>query len=214
LTFWKDSFPLTQRLAARHQYQLNAGSVKMKKTLTVSAAILALAAATSVQAAQPTGPYFGALIGETKIKEAEIDLSEKEITWGAFVGYQFLPYLGAELAYYKPQKMVFRDEGSDDGIWLGTNAWAASIIGTLPLGETFSFHARVGAARAKASATVRFNGVEGSDSVSSTDLIYGGGVGLMLEGARVRLEYQRLDAGGTKLGLLNLGIVWFPVRTN
>lgn len=183
----------------------------MKKNVTF-AGLAAAVICTGAYAAQPVGPYFGGLVGETKITD-DIGVNEKEITWGAFAGFQFIPYLGAEVGYIKPQKIVYKDDEVQGADYLSLNAsvWTLSGVATVPLGDTFSIHARAGVARVKGTATVVAGGIRGSTSDSTTDGIYGGGVGFIFEGARVRFEYQRVKHDGSKLGLLSASIVWYPV---
>lgn len=49
----------------------------------------------------------------------------------------------------------------------------------------------------------------GRFSDRTTEVLYGGGLGVIVEGARVRLDYQRAEFDYGKVGVVSLGIVWF-----
>jgi hypothetical protein len=188
----------------------------MKRTVGIASVVTAVGLyAACASAAQPVGPYIGALVGETKlydretVDDTELVLDEKQFTWGAFAGYQFTQYLGAEVGYNKPRRLNLIRSDDGDRVSFSTSAWTASVVGTIPLGNVWSLHARAGAARLKATVGVRWDGASDSFSDSTTEAVYGGGVGAIFEGARVRLDYQRVNADGSRLSLLSLGIVWF-----
>lgn len=182
----------------------------MRKVTWTAASLAALMGSAGAMAQQPTGPYIGVLAGSTDADIDELDYSTDKFTWGAFGGYQFTPYIGAELGYLRPNK-VTEDLGGSPPVTLSVrgSAITGSIIGTYPLGDVWSFHGRLGGARAKLKASATDGSISESASDSSTELIYGGGIGAMFEGARVRLEYQRIDGDDIKAGLVSIGVVWF-----
>src|SRR5690606_18513049 len=75
-------------------------SSRMRKTPLITASILALALAglsSSALAAEPTGFYAGAGVGQSFIDEPIAD--DEDFGFQVFGGYQFTPYVGLEAAY-------------------------------------------------------------------------------------------------------------------
>lgn len=106
----------------------------------LAAALLFSAAAASL-AAEATPFFVGIDVGSTKFD----GLSDRQTSYGAFAGYQFTPYVGAELSYrrlgdvalYSPTRLSTGD----------VEQTALSVIGTLPLSSGFSLTGRYGRAR-------------------------------------------------------------------
>lgn len=172
------------------------------------AAVSALILTGAAYAAQPAGPYIGALAGQTDFDVDSLDYSTDSFTWGAFAGWQFGQNIGVEAGYYRP-KTVSEPLGGGT-LEVSTEMLAASLIGTLPLGDTWSLFGRAGMARAKLTARGVVSGSPvASASDSSTDPIFGGGIGAMFDGALLRLEYSYLSADDVDASIISLGIVWF-----
>ncbi|MGC4027756.1 MAG: porin family protein [Steroidobacteraceae bacterium] len=182
----------------------------MRKASLVPVVLVAAMGSAGALAQQPTGPYIGVLGGKAEFKVSELNYKTDKFSWGLFGGYQFTPYIGAEVAYLQANK-VKENLGGSPPITLGvkTSAYTGSVVGTYPLGDTWSLHGRLGGARTKLKASVTDGTASEFASDSSTELIYGAGIGAMLDGARIRLEYQHINGDGIKVGLVSLGIVWF-----
>jgi OOP family OmpA-OmpF porin len=129
----------------------------------------------SAYAAEP-GFYLGASGGQSFINEEynnNIEVDDDETGWKAYLGYQFLPWLGAEAGY------VDFGTYSSDNLLPGTNfdadvdasAWQGFLVGTLPLGPVDLF-AKVGAADLQAEIDTKNFGTE---SDNDTQLAYGVG---------------------------------------
>ncbi|MDR2216646.1 MAG: outer membrane beta-barrel protein, partial [Nevskiaceae bacterium] len=111
--------------------------------------IFATLAAGAALAEQPSsGPYLGLLAGQThasaKINDEDFGsfrFSTNAFTWGALAGWQFNQNFGAELSYLKPNTLAHVDS-----LKLKADAITGSIVGTLPIGDIWSVHARIGAA--------------------------------------------------------------------
>ncbi len=126
----------------------------------------------SVSAAEP-GFYLGASGGQSFIDDefgdADYKIDDDETGWKAYVGYQFLPWLGVEAGYvdfgsYSSERLLgFGDAELD------LSAWEGFLVGTLPIGPVDLF-AKVGAADIQAELdTQNF----GTDSENDTQLAYG-----------------------------------------
>ncbi len=129
----------------------------------------------SAFAAEP-GFYLGASGGQSFINEEynnNIDIDDDATGWKAYLGYQFIPWLGVEAGY------VDFGEYSSNNLFQGTNfdadveasAWEGFLVGTLPLGPVDLF-AKVGAADLQAEVDTKNFGTEQDND---TQLAYGVG---------------------------------------
>jgi OOP family OmpA-OmpF porin len=145
------------------------------KKLALAAFLAPALAIGSVYAAEP-GFYLGASGGQSFIDDEytdNISVDDDATGWKAYVGYQFLPWLGVEAGY------VDFGSYSSDNLFQGTNfdadldlsAWEGFLVGTLPIGPVDLF-AKVGAADLQGELdTQNF----GSESENDTQLAYGVG---------------------------------------
>ena len=129
----------------------------------------------SAFAAEP-GFYLGASGGQSFINEEynnNIDIDDDATGWKAYLGYQFIPWLGVEAGY------VDFGEYSSNNLFQGTNfdadveasAWEGFLVGTLPIGPVDLF-AKVGAADLQAEVDTKNFGTEQDND---TQLAYGVG---------------------------------------
>jgi OOP family OmpA-OmpF porin len=175
----------------------------MYKILTVSGALIALAAAAPAVAqdspGNPDGFYFGAGLGEFSsvvddidklddVDDVGLDFDEDEDASKIFAGWRFNRFFAVQVDYV--------DFGKSDAavdlldVSAETTGLTPSVVGTLPLGPVELF-ARAG---------MMFYDVEfNSDSgplidESGEDLVYSAGVGLDIgERLNLRLEYEVID---------------------
>jgi OmpA-OmpF porin, OOP family len=154
-------------------------------------------------------PHFrlGIGAGQATIEADDLDLEGSSTAWEAFVGYELNQYLAFELGYI--------DGGSADDNILGatvradTTAIVGSVVGSLPIGDTFSVYARAGYMRWDAAESVTFDGVTiATADVDGKDPIFGAGVAALVEGSLVRIEYRVADLDDTNLSLISLSIAW------
>ncbi len=147
-------------------------SISRKMMLAAFLAPALVAGAT--YAAEP-GFYIGGSAGQTFIDD-QIDntnIDDDDTGWKAFVGYQFLPWLGVEAGY-----VDFGSFSSDD-LFENTNfnadvdvtGWDGFLVGTLPVGPVDLF-AKVGAIDLETEVNTRNFGTE---SDNDTQLAYGVG---------------------------------------
>src|SRR2546428_5249247 len=99
-------FAFSHRLL-RWPRNLNQREASMKrdiKCITSSAAFISIFVATPA-AAQDAGFYLGASVGQSKAADtcsdmpAGVSCDDKTTTWKLLGGYQFNPYIGAELGH-------------------------------------------------------------------------------------------------------------------
>ena len=113
----------------------------MSKPSILTASILALALGSlslGVQAAEPTGFYAGAGVGQSMIDESFAD--DEDVGYQVFGGYQFTPYFGLEAAYTDFGEVDLR--GNVGG--LEADTWSLAAVGTLPFTDRFSGYAKAG----------------------------------------------------------------------
>jgi len=149
----------------------------INKNLALAALLAPALAIGSVYAAEP-GFYLGASGGQSFIDD-ETDnykIDDDATGWKAYIGYQFLPWLGVEAGY------VDFGSYSSDNLFEGTeldvinadidgSAWEGFLVGSLPIGPVDLF-AKVGAADITTEVdTQNF----GTDSENDTQLAYGVG---------------------------------------
>lgn len=178
----------------------------MKRILAACAALVSLGA----YAQQPSGPYLGAALGSADISiDVDEDATYKtdKFTWGVNLGWQITPYFGVEASYLKPS--TIKEVIGSDSVSGKLSGITASLIGTLPLNERWSVHARLGGIVAKEKYSATISGLSYSYSDDTAELLYGVGAGVIVEGAKLRLDYQRAEFDYGKVGLLSLGINWF-----
>jgi OmpA-OmpF porin, OOP family len=172
--FGNRSTPLkkeTMRTSRRYLMFIN-------KNLALAALLAPALVIGSVNAAEP-GFYLGASGGQSFIDDESdnIKWDDDETGWKAYLGYQFLPWLGVEAGYvdfgeYSGDNIQVRGQnaGRFDAS-LDLSAWEGFLVGTLPIGPVDLF-AKVGAADIEAEVdTQNF----GTDSENDTQLAYGVG---------------------------------------
>lgn len=177
----------------------------MKKTLNheinhgIKAAAIALAVASTafLATAHADEPASGFQIGIDGGK-AELDgvcdnvtnCESSDKSFRGNIGYQFNPYVGAELGYTS-FGTIYDTQNNQIDASQEAGAYTASMIGTLPLGEKFGLFGRVGAARydLENNGTIQGLPVKGGDG--ETKPYYGAGARVNLtENFALRAEYQ------------------------
>jgi OOP family OmpA-OmpF porin len=144
------------------------------------AATLAMLASSSFAA----GPFYaGADVGSTKVD----GFSDRETSYGAFVGYNFHQNFAVEGAYRRLAD--FGDETVDQA--------AVSVVGTLPLSNGFNVFGRLGYNRIEA----KYDG--GKDSESKA--VYGVGVGYAFTptvSGRIEVQQPHSDVTNISAGVV------------
>lgn len=157
---------------------------KMKILMCFSAVFLA----TAVHAAEP-GFYIGASGGQTTVDQDAKDLGidtgfsgidnfnidDDDMGWKAYLGYQFLPWLGVETGYVDFGS-VSNSRRANNGNRVKAQAdltgWTGFLVGTLPIGPVDLF-AKVGAIGLELDGDIDVNGSKRSNNETDTQLAYG-----------------------------------------
>ncbi len=101
----------------------------------IASALLAATAASSL-AAEATPFFVGVDAGSTKFD----GISNRVTSYGAFAGYQFNQYVGAELSYRRLGDVTVNATNTSGNI----DESAISVLGTLPVGNGFGLLGRYG----------------------------------------------------------------------
>ena len=156
---------------------------------------------------------------------AKTSSDDNDIAYRAFVGYQFMPYLGVEAAYVDLGSFSFRTDVQPTGSFTGKpkiNGAELSLVGRLPIGDRFAVYARAGAFRARTRTAYAGDGsVELADgaerqSKHGTEPAYAVGasyaftpsLGLRAEWARYMNLGGELTGGKTNANLVSVGLVY------
>lgn len=145
------------------------------------AATLAILSASSFAAENPAF-YAGADVGTTKID----GMSDRETSFGGFIGYQFHQNVAVELGY----RRLADSDTVVSGVKVGTkiDQTALSVVGTLPLSNGFNVFGRLGYNHLGVKASVA--GYSAADSDNGA--LYGVGVGYAFnEKVSARVEVQK-----------------------
>ncbi len=181
--------------------------MNISRKLTIAALLAPALLVGAAHAAEP-GFYLGAGAGQTTLKTdlrngSEID--SDDTGWKAFLGYQFVPWLGVEAGY------VELGRGDDDRTFPnGTNiqgdvdvgGWEGYLVPSLPIGKHFEIFGKIGGFTGDISADGKIRRPDGSrekfDESSDNEGMwaYGGGVAWNFGDGHwsLRAEYIEYDA--------------------
>lgn len=185
----------------------------MKRIALALAVALGLVSVPTL-AADP-GFYVGAGVGEFNVEidsvslgdeTASLDFDDGDTGFKVFGGYQFLPWLGAELGYVDggtaSESYSDQDLGSAE-LEVDVTAITIAAVGTLPIGDMFELYGKLGMALWEGDLTATVTGTlcdelqaigeSCSDSASDDgeDFYYGVGAGINIgERFNVRIEYE------------------------
>lgn len=169
-----------------------------KRSATAAMAVLVALGSTPALAAEDSGFYVGAGVGQFNVQiDNAADVADTvggfdsdDTTMKVFAGWRFNPYLAVELDYLdlgNPEDVI-------DGRRLNAdiNGFAPYVVGTLPVGPVELF--------AKAGYLFYDVKVDVDDlkviDDNTEDFVYGGGIGVTLfEHLHTRLEYEVIDIG-------------------
>jgi outer membrane protein with beta-barrel domain len=163
----------------------------MKRLIGVIVVVLAMATSASL-----AGPlYFGASVGETKIKaeESGFNFDGSATSYKIYAGYRFFKFFGVEASYL--------DFGSPDDSSGGTDVsvsatgWDAFAVGVLPFGKHFEIFGKYGLVFWNSDTDVSGSG---TNSDSGNDTVYGAGLAFIFgKHLGVRGEYERYNIQNT-----------------
>lgn len=174
----------------------------MKKNTPLTAFVLAAALGTlsiGAHAANPTGFYAGAGVGQSMVDEVFFD--DEDTAFQVFGGYQFNPYFGLEAAYSDFGDINLR--GGPGHMEADTLSLVA--VGTLPFTDNFSGYAKAGVH--SWDADYRNHSILSPASADGTDPTYGLGLQYRFSDTiALRGEYSRFEIDDLDMDLAQLQI--------
>ena len=140
--------------------------------------------------------------------------TETTTAWQAFLGYKFNQYATIEAGYLSAGHYSVSD--SDAYVGAHLHAIQASVVGTLPITQSFGVFARLGADYWMLDVNAHDSTGSASASAHTTEPLYGLGVQALFDGGIVRAEFQRSEHDDTVYGYhyslaantLLLSVVW------
>jgi OmpA-OmpF porin, OOP family len=209
------------------------------KARSIRFALAALTFAASVPAYAQV--YVGGSVGRsdisvdrTKLSDPFLDLgfdsasttsSDNDTAYRAYVGYLFLPYVGVEAGYVDLGKFRFRTDVMPTGSLTGEpriKGGDLSIVGRLPIGESFAVYGRAGVFAARTNTTYSSDGsvilVDGGERQRkrTTNAAYALGasydftrnIGIRAEWARYTDLGNDLTGGRTDANFVSVGLTY------
>jgi OOP family OmpA-OmpF porin len=172
-------------------------------------AALALVAAATANAATQEGFYIGAGFGQASTEDDVSGFDQDETGFKVFGGYTFNRYVGAEAAYFDGGEMSqnFGGGRSVDAQFTGLNF---SLLGRLPLNDSFALFGKAGFATYDVDATARVNGtvIATSDDDEEEDLFFGVGAALSFGPFDVRAEYEAIEVEDGEFNIMSVSGVY------
>lgn len=139
--------------------------------------------------AEDPGPYVG--LGAGVSHEGFEGFRAEDIAIKAFGGYSFNRYFAAELEYVDAGTLEDDIEGT--AIAITNSGFIASFLAKWPVTDVFSPYLKLGYAFYDTDITVTNGAARFSDSLSESDLMFGGGVEFKLgDQFRVRAEMEKV----------------------
>lgn len=182
----------------------------MYKRIALSGlAALAMMVGAAANAANQEGFYVGAGFGQASTQDDATGFDQEETGFKVFGGYTFNRYVGAEAAYFDGGEMS-QNLGSGltlDAQFTGLNF---SLLGRLPLNESFTVFGKAGFATYDVDATLRLNGtvIQVSDDDEVEDIFYGVGAALSFGPFDVRAEYEAIDLEDAEFNIMSVSGVY------
>jgi hypothetical protein len=170
--------------------------MKLRQILTVASFVLPALVVGASHAAEP-GLYIGASGGQTTVDQDASDfdyqgptdfkVDDDDMGWKAYLGYNFVPWLGVEGGYVDFGSVSQSFNGNDVDVDL--TGWDTFLVGSLPLGS-FDMFAKVGAINLR---TEMDSNNFGSSSQNDMKLAYGVGVAYNIGHWGLRVEAEGFD---------------------
>lgn len=165
----------------------------MFKKLAIAAALAVVASSSFAQQMMPRPAiYAGIDVGSTKFD----GISDRQSSFGGFVGYQFHPNFAIEAGYKRLGDFDVMAGSTKVGVTVDQTA--LSFIGSVPLQSGFNVYGRLGYNRLDAKGSVAGYG---SATDSTSGVLYGVGVGYSFTPTiSARLEAQRPSSDSSNIG--------------
>ena len=145
--------------------------------------------------------------------EARRQLQLRKTGFKIFGGYSFNNNFAVELSYFDLGEVSgsFNDPFFGNITFdVGVSGLNASVVGRLPVSETFSVFGKLGFASYDLDAHATVFGVgSGSDSQSETDMTYGVGAALSFGGQwEMRAEFEAINVDDGDANMLSIGALY------
>lgn len=174
-------------------------------------AMLGLLAGTSAYADQAPGFYLGAGVSQATVKVDEVDFNDSDNGFKVLAGYNFNNNFGAEVTYFdggapsEDYDLGFGPPVTVEVAFTGVNF---SLVGRIPVNETFSVFGKLGYASYDVKVTGSSGGFSDSESDSDNDMSYGGGLALSFGKFDLRGEYEAINLDGGDFHVISLSGVY------
>ena len=195
----------------------------MKNTL-LAAVATTLLAATPAFAADDTGFYVGAGLGNFALNSDAIyegrDFDGSDIGFKVFGGYQFLSWLAVEAEYIDggDPDDTFRNPSFPDDrfkVTAGVSGFPVSAVGILPIGEQFNVFGKLGFIYWSADGSGKIRDPDGTVvkagvDEDGTDFAWGvGGTWNITENFGARIEYQGFEISNfDSVDFASASVIW------
>jgi Outer membrane protein beta-barrel domain len=169
-------------------------------------AMIGLLAGASAYAEQAPGFYVGAGIGDATVEVDDVDFDASDTAFKVFGGYSFNQYFAVELTYFdggSPSE-DFSEFGVNGSVEAEIDGLNASMVGRIPVGDSFSLFGKLGFASYDVTATARAGNVSASEDGSDEDISYGIGAAMGFGQFEVRAEYEAIDVSGGNFSVLSV----------
>ena len=193
----------------------------MKKLAIAVCAALGLLSL-PVMAAEDSGFYAGAGVGEASINTDSVELitgerykfDANDTAFKIFGGWRFTKYVGVELDYIdlgnSSDKETFDVAGEPIPVKteIGVTAWVPYVVGTLPIG-IFELSGKVGYAFYDTDFKASSMGLHEGASDSDQDFAWGVGAGMtFFDHLNTKLEYEAIEVSGAQVDAFWLTGAW------
>jgi len=150
-----------------------------------------------------SGFYIGAGVGNTKVQdkigageEGHVNFDSDDTSFKVLAGYDFIEYLGLELAYidFGAPADNFNSVNIKANLQNATG-WTAELVAQLPIGPVDLF-AKGGVVSYKADFRAKFKGETGTiarDNQDGDEAVFGGGLTFNIGRVGIRGEYEYMD---------------------
>jgi OmpA-OmpF porin, OOP family len=132
--------------------------------------------------------------------------SDSATGWDVFAGYRLNRFLGFEANYF--------DGGSvntaigNSTVRLDGKGFGASVLGSFPIGEAFAVYGRAGYMKGELELVASGPGGTAAADDDDEAPIFGAGIRTMLDGAQIRLEYDRVEFDAIDVARVSLSVAW------
>ena len=175
--------------------------MKLARSLSILAlTFCAFQSSTMAQTAPASSNWYaGGSVGSSGIKLRTENINTaligqqdtSDTGYKVFGGYQFNPYLAAEIQYYNLGKYHYTDSVKGGQATVKTHGFALSAVGSLPIMQDLSLLGKVGVARQTYSGEATSGTSQLSRKASKANLVLGVGAEYQINtGLRLRAEYE------------------------